>query len=45
MEIIQSNVKGKNNPAYGRKLYNNGIINFFGFECPTSFKAGMLRKN
>lgn len=35
---------GKNNPAYGRKWWNNGKINIYQKEQPAGFAPGMLRK-
>ena len=36
--------KGKNNPAYNRHWYNNGIKNVFVKECPKGFVKGRIRK-
>lgn len=35
---------GENNPAYGRKWFNNGEVNYFGTECPEGYQPGMLKK-
>lgn len=39
-----ANVNGKNNPAYGRHWYNNGITQVFTYECPKDFSLGKLSK-
>lgn len=36
---------GKNNPAYGKHFYNNGIVQVLAYECPEGFTKGMLKKN
>lgn len=36
--------KGKNNPAYGKHWYNNGIKNKLCYERPDGFTPGRLRK-
>ena len=36
--------RGELSPMYGRKWYNNGIVQVMSFECPIGFTKGMLKK-
>lgn len=42
--IGKRNRCGKNNPAYGKRFYNNGSIQVLAYECPEGFVKGMLKK-
>lgn len=36
--------RGELSPMYGRKWFNNGIVQIRSFECPIGFTKGMLKK-
>ena len=40
---ISISKRGEKNPVYGKKCYNNGIINVFAKECPEGFVKGRLK--
>lgn len=44
-KYMSKKVSGENNQAYGKHWYTNGIVNYFGFECPNGFYKGVTRKN
>lgn len=46
-EKLSKKLSGKNNPAFGRHWYTNGIENIYIYDiqCPEGFWAGMTRKS
>ena len=46
-EKLSKKFSGKNNPAFGRHWYTNGIENIYihDIQCPEGFWAGMTRKS
>lgn len=44
-EYMSKRVSGKNNQAYGKHWYTNGVSNYFGYECPNGFYKGVTKKN
>lgn len=36
--------RGELSPMYGRKWYNNGIVQVMSLECPIGFIKGRLKK-
>ena len=42
---ISISKQGSKNPTYGKKCYNNGVINVFAKTCPEGFKLGRLNTN
>ena len=42
---ISVSKQGSKNPTYGKKCYNNGVINVFAKTCPEGFTLGRLNAN
>lgn len=42
-DYMSKKVSGKNNQAFGKHWYTNGVKNYFGFECPAGFRRGVTR--
>jgi len=46
---LHPNNKGEKNPMYGKSAqigkhwYNNGLNNYYGYECPVGYKLGRIR--
>ncbi len=42
-DYMSRKVSGKNNQAYGKHWYTNGVNNYFGFECPNGYHKGRCK--
>ena len=45
LRIHHADFKGKNNPVYGKRWFNDGKTNCLSFDCPEGFKPGMIKRN
>lgn len=43
-DYMSKKVSGKNNQAYGKHWFNNGIKNVFCYECPEGYIKGKIKK-